>query len=261
MPCRLGELGRSGDKCSRGGSHLREPCLHHPAAQRGHRAHARPPARHLRRSCSALLLHSADRPACVHAAPELLWFTAFAPCRLLHQPAAGLSTGGRGHGPDSCGGQGSPVTLARPWLWCSPLSLCACAGVLVFGGAVNSLPSKTLPKLGAVSLMWTVVLITTMTLLIPLLAPVHQSPKLVWGTFYGTSYSTSGITSNPYIFMQASLLVRMLCLSAWLRAELWSCSCRSRGSNRGAGEGPRGQRTLEPKRSVAPEDACVPRLR
>ena len=86
----------------------------------------------------------------------------------------------------------------------NPLSHAACTGVLLVSGAVSSLPSRALPKLGAISLLWNIVLPLTLTLLVPMLAPYHQRPKLVWGTFFGSAYSTSGITSDPYLFLQVS---------------------------------------------------------
>ena len=74
--------------------------------------------------------------------------------------------------------------------------------MLVASGLLSSLPSSTLARLSAISLMWHIVTILSTTLLVPMIAPYHQGPAFVWTKFYGVQYSSSGITSNLYLFMQ-----------------------------------------------------------
>ena len=78
-------------------------------------------------------------------------------------------------------------------------------------GLLSSLSSDLLAKVTAVSVMWQKVVAITLTLIVPMIAPYHQSASFVFGKFNGVSTSQTGITSNPYLFMQ----VRPWCAS-WL---------------------------------------------
>ena len=75
-------------------------------------------------------------------------------------------------------------------------------GVLVVSGLLSSLSSSILARLSAIALMLHISTLLTTTLLVPMIAPYHQSPGFVWTKFYGIQYSSSGITSNLYLFMQ-----------------------------------------------------------
>ena len=78
------------------------------------------------------------------------------------------------------------------------------AGVLFISGMFSSMPSNTLAKLSATALMWHAVVIISMTLLVPMIAPYYQSASFVWTEFRDTTHSDSGITSNLYLFMQVA---------------------------------------------------------
>ena len=69
-------------------------------------------------------------------------------------------------------------------------------------GLLNSMSSEFLAKVTAVSVMWHKVVMITMTVLVPMIAPYYQSASFVFGKFNGVLSSQSGITSNPYLFIQ-----------------------------------------------------------
>ena len=76
------------------------------------------------------------------------------------------------------------------------------AGVLLVAGLLSSMPSNTLAKVSAVSVMWHTVVVVTLTLIIPMLATSYQPASFVFGKFYDVTHSQAGIKSNPYLFAQ-----------------------------------------------------------
>ena len=91
--------------------------------------------------------------------------------------------------------------------------------MLFISGLLSSMPSNTLARLSATALMWHAVVIVTMTLLVPMIAPYYQSASFVWTKFYDVTHSDSGITSNLYLFMQV-LLPCLICLHSHLFLSL-----------------------------------------
>ena len=103
------------------------------------------------------------------------------------------------------------------------------AGVLFISGIFSSLPSNTLAKFSATALMWHSVVIISMTLLVPMIAPYYQSASFVWTEFRDTTHSHSGISSNLFLFMQVPLHLQLPCLplqeqSTDLRAAGQACT-------------------------------------
>ena len=70
------------------------------------------------------------------------------------------------------------------------------AVTLVCHGLINTMPTKYMSWLSAVSVVWHVLGAAALTIVIPIVAPTHQSNKFVWGTFYSVD-SGPPATANP----------------------------------------------------------------
>ena len=83
------------------------------------------------------------------------------------------------------------------------------AGVLLVAGLLSSMPSNTLARVSAVSVMWHTVVVITLTLVVPMLATSYQPASFVFGKFYDVTHYQTGIKSNPYLFAQVGRLTQL----------------------------------------------------
>ncbi|KAK9790962.1 hypothetical protein WJX73_004389 [Symbiochloris irregularis] len=79
-------------------------------------------------------------------------------------------------------------------------------GTMVCVGLMNSGSTRVLLRTISFSLFWQVLATVVMVLVLPTVAPWHQSASFVWKTSFGVDQSTSGITSKGYLYMQSLLL-------------------------------------------------------
>ena len=82
-------------------------------------------------------------------------------------------------------------------------------GALLVAGLLSSMPSNTLARVSAVSVMWHTVVVITLTLVVPMLATSYQPASFVFGKFYDVTHYQTGIKSNPYLFAQVGRLTRL----------------------------------------------------
>lgn len=66
----------------------------------------------------------------------------------------------------------------------------------MLAGLMNVASTKIIAWMNAISVFWHVAGAITLIILIPAVAPVHQSGSYVFGTFNDWSLSNSGITNN-----------------------------------------------------------------
>ncbi|DBB05374.1 TPA: hypothetical protein ACH3X3_010590 [Trebouxia sp. C0006] len=80
------------------------------------------------------------------------------------------------------------------------------AGILVCHGLLNTIGTKLAALLNGFSSVWHMVGTLVIVIVLLAVAPTHQSGSFVFGTFYGVSEVTSGITNNGYIFLVGMLM-------------------------------------------------------
>ena len=106
----------------------------------------------------------------------------------------------------------SPQSMqpCRPASWHHQLvlDLWAAAGAvcLMCHGFLGMLPGRWIARLTEVTGIYQVVATLVLILLIPLVAPTHQTPAFVFGTFYGASFAGNGIPKNFYLFLLGMLM-------------------------------------------------------
>ena len=69
-------------------------------------------------------------------------------------------------------------------------------GILVCHGLLNTIGTKLAALLNGFSSVWHMVGTLVIVIVLLAVAPTHQSGSFVFGTFYGVSEVTSGITNN-----------------------------------------------------------------
>ncbi|KAK9802033.1 hypothetical protein WJX73_003935 [Symbiochloris irregularis] len=79
-------------------------------------------------------------------------------------------------------------------------------GMLVLSGLLNHMSTRSLARLAALSLLLVLIMVIATLLLVPAVAPWHQSASFVFGRFRGWKDSSSGITDNTYLILQSSLM-------------------------------------------------------
>ena len=70
------------------------------------------------------------------------------------------------------------------------------AGILILAGCANIASTRVVAWMNAISVFWHVAGVISLIILIPAVAPVHQSGSYVFGTFNDFTVSTTGITNN-----------------------------------------------------------------
>ncbi|CAL5228608.1 g11771 [Coccomyxa viridis] len=91
----------------------------------------------------------------------------------------------------------------------SPQQLLAVyAVVLVIHGLVNSFSTRILAYMSTFSAGWHFVGGIVVTILLPCVAPTHQSASFVFTDFQGVGTTTSGVGNNAYIFFLGMLMAQ-----------------------------------------------------
>lgn len=91
----------------------------------------------------------------------------------------------------------------------TPQQLLACyAVVLVVHGLVNSFSTKILSYMSIFSGGWHLVGVIVVSILLPCVAPVHQSASFVFTDFQGVGITTTGVPNNAYIFFLGMLMAQ-----------------------------------------------------
>lgn len=80
--------------------------------------------------------------------------------------------------------------------WCPRCADLLLAGILVCHGLLNTIGTKLAALLNGFSSVWHMVGTLVIVIVLLAVAPTHQSGSFVFGTFYGVSEVTSGITNN-----------------------------------------------------------------
>lgn len=70
------------------------------------------------------------------------------------------------------------------------------AGILVLSGLMNVFSTRIIAWLNAISVFWHVTGAIVLIILIPAVAPTHQSGDYVFRTFNKVDLSSTGISSN-----------------------------------------------------------------
>ena len=81
-------------------------------------------------------------------------------------------------------------------IWCPRCADLLLAGILVCHGLLNTIGTKLAALLNGFSSVWHMVGTLVIVIVLLAVAPTHQSGSFVFGTFYGVSEVTSGITNN-----------------------------------------------------------------
>ncbi len=81
-------------------------------------------------------------------------------------------------------------------IWCPRCAVLLLTGILVCHGLLNTIGTKLAALLNGFSSVWHMVGTLVIVIVLLAVAPTHQSGSFVFGTFYGVSEVTSGITNN-----------------------------------------------------------------
>ncbi|BDA43078.1 Amino-acid permease BAT1 [Coccomyxa sp. Obi] len=95
--------------------------------------------------------------------------------------------------------------LANGHVFTQPQLLGAYAIILFLHAIINFLPTRILALMNGVSVVWHVVGTFVLIILLPAVAPTHQSAEFVFTTFYNDT-SASGVPSPAYIFLLGILM-------------------------------------------------------
>ncbi|KAK9806449.1 hypothetical protein WJX73_008244 [Symbiochloris irregularis] len=80
------------------------------------------------------------------------------------------------------------------------------AVILIAAGGLNAFNSRSVAWLSGFSVVWQLGGLFVLLILIPAVAPTHQSASFVFGKFFTAAQSGSGLPSNLYVFLVGMLM-------------------------------------------------------